>query len=182
MERVRKIFLCSLGAVAVAAAFWGCNGSDIDDPDFSDSVLIVEGVTPASVQADVTPTTDPNTMLSQPPQDDTVKVEVRNLNRTQSSSGIFGDVQITSLDLTCSDPTLGTIVNSTGVPASLSIPAESTGTIEVLVFSGAFKMANSGALLGINSLCGIRFHGQDLAGEPILSQEAVFGVNFVDTP
>ncbi|MGH9870729.1 MAG: hypothetical protein ACREAA_21540 [Candidatus Polarisedimenticolia bacterium] len=182
MHRVRSSVICSLAALALAAGLWGCNGSDIDDPDFSDSVLIVDSVVPASVQSDVTPTTDPNTMLSEPPEDDTVTVKVRNLNRTQSSSGIFGDVQITSFDLFCGNPSLGALVNSTGVPASLTVPAESSADIQVALFTGAFKQANSGALLGQSSQCTIVFHGQDLSGEPLLSQAAEFVVNFVDTP
>src|SRR5512132_803038 len=106
MDRLRQSVTISLGALAFAAAgLWGCNGSDIDDPDFSDSVLIVDGVEPASFQSDVTTTTDPNTMVSNPPEDDTVRVKVRNLNRTQTGSGILGDVQIDSFDLLCSNAT-----------------------------------------------------------------------------
>jgi hypothetical protein len=182
MDRLRQSVTLSLGALAIAAAgLWGCNGSDIDDPDFSDSVLIVDSVDPASLQADVTPTTDPNTMVSNPPKDDTVKVRVRNLNRTQGDTGFFGDVQIDSFDLTCINSLLGTIVDTTGA-ASLTVPADSSADIEVGVFTGAFKLANSGALLGQSGQCAIVFHGRDLGGEPILSQEAVFAVNFVDTP
>jgi hypothetical protein len=182
MDRLRQSVTLSLGALAIAAAgLWGCNGSDIDDPDFSDSVLIVDGVDPASLQSDVTTTTDPNTMVSNPPEDDTVKVQVRNLNRTQSGSGLLGDVQIDSFDLFCSNATIGAIVNTSGA-ASLTVPAESSAEIEVGVFTSAFKQANAGTLLGQSSQCAIVFHGRDLSGEPILSQEAVFAVNFVDTP
>ena len=181
MDRVRKSVIFSLGALAVAAGLWGCNGSDIDDPDFSDSVLIVDGVEPASLQSDVTTTVDPNSGASNPPEDDVVKVQVRNLNRTQSESGIFGDIQIDSFDLLCQNGTIGTIVSSSGA-ASLTLPAESSGEVSVGVFTSAFKQANAGTLLGPSGQCAIVFHGRDLAGEPILSQEAVFAVNFVDTP
>jgi|SoiMethySBSTD1v2_1073268.scaffolds.fasta_scaffold1957508_2 hypothetical protein len=181
MDRVRKSVICSLGALAVAAGLWGCNGSDIDDPDFSDSVLIVDGVEPASLQSDVTTTTDPNSMVSNPPEDDIVTVKVRNLNRTQSGSGIFGDVQIDSFDLLCQNGTIGTIVSASGA-ASLTVPAEASADIKVGVFTSAFKQANAGTLLGQSGQCAIVFHGRDLSGEPLLSQEAVFAVNFVDTP
>jgi hypothetical protein len=185
MRRVRKSLIWPLGgvaALAVMATLWGCNGTDIDDPEVSDSLLVVDSVEPASVQADVSPDTDPNTMIMTPPADDVVKVTVRNLNRTQSSSGVFGDIQISSFDLECTDGTLGGLVNSTGNPASLTIPAESSADIAAGLFTGAFKLANSGALLGITSGCALTFHGQDLSVEPILSQEAHFTVSFVDTP
>ena len=181
MDRVRKSVICSLGALALAAGLWGCNGSDIDDPDFSDSVLIVDGVEPASLQSDVTTTTDPNSMVSNPPEADIVNVMVRNLNRTQSGSGFFGDVQIDSFYLFCSNPTIGAIVNTSGA-ASLTVPAEASAEVAVGVFTSAFKQTNAGSLLGQSSQCAIVFHGRDLSGEPILSQEAVFAVNFVDTP
>ena len=100
MDRLRQSVTLSLGALAIAAAgLWGCNGSDIDDPDFSDSVLIVDAVDPASLQSDVTTTVDPNSLASNPPEDDTVKVKVRNLNRATEATGFFGDIQIDSFDL-----------------------------------------------------------------------------------
>jgi hypothetical protein len=182
MHRLRQSVTLSLGALAIAAAgLWGCNGSDIDDPDFSDSVLIVDSVEPASLQSDVTTTTDPNTMVSNPPADDTVKVRIRNLNRASAETGFFGDVQIDSFDLFCSNATIGAIVNTSGA-ASLTVPANSTAEVAVPVFDSSFKQANAGTLLGQSSQCSIVFHGRDLSGEPILSQEAVFSVNFVDTP
>jgi hypothetical protein len=186
MRRVRKSLIWPLGgvaALAVMAALWGCNGTDVDDPSVSDSLLVVDAVEPASIQADVSPNTDPNGVLPpSPPADDTVTVTVRNLNRTQSSSGIFGDIQISSFDLNCTDGTLAGLVNSTGNPASLTIPADSSAAVAAGLFTGAFKQANSGSLLGITSGCSLTFHGQDLSGEPILSQEAHFTVSFVDTP
>lgn len=183
MTRASKLMVASLGVVAILSASWGCNGTDIDEPEFSDSLLVVDSVDPASIQADVSPTTDPNTMLSQPPKDDEVSVKVRNLNRTQSTSGFFGDVQISSFDFNCSNPVLGALVNSTGNPSSLTIPAESTADIKVTVFTGAFKQANSATLLSVAAdRCEITFNGQDLSGEPILSQAAFFVVSFVDTP
>ena len=89
MPQVRKLGLYSLGAVLVVGALlWGCNGTDIDDPTTSDSLLVVQSVNPASVQADVSPTTDPNTLLSQPPKDDTVAVKVSNVFRGEGTGGI----------------------------------------------------------------------------------------------
>ena len=183
MARVRKSYMIAAGTLAVLGALWGCNGSQIDDEEFSDSVLVVDSVEPASIQADVSPDTDPNSGFVSPPDDDKVTVSVRNLNRTQSGSGIFGDIQITSFDLACDDTTLAGLVNSTGNAASLTIPAESSAGISVLLLPGAFKQANAGTLLGVkSSRCRITFNGQDLSGEPILSQEAVVSVSFVDTP
>ena len=184
MARVPKSLICSLGGLALLAALWGCNGTEIDNPKFSDSLLVVDSVEPALVQADVSPdVADPNLpLITTPPKDDSVTVTVRNLNRTQSSSGIFGDIQINSFDLECEDATVGGLVNSTGNPASLTVPAESSAGITVGLFTGAFKEANSVTLLGTTSRCAITFHGQDLSGEPILSQEADFTVSFVDTP
>ena len=46
MVRIWKSLFCSLVAVAVLAALWGCNGTDLDDPDFSDSLLIIDSVEP----------------------------------------------------------------------------------------------------------------------------------------
>ena len=107
---------------------------------------------------------------------------LRNLNRSQSESGIFGDIQINSFDIECDDATLGGLINASGVPSSLTILADSAADITVSLFSGAFKLANSGTLLGISSRCSITFNGQDLSGEPILSQEAIFSYSFVDVP
>ncbi len=182
MARVWKSLLCSLGAVVVLAALWGCNGTDLDDPEFSDSLLIIDSVDPPALQSDVTSNSDPNSMLVSPPPDDSLVVKVRNLNRGQSESGIFGDIQIDSFDIVCDDPTLGGLINSSGNPSSLTVPASSSASITVSLFSGAFKLANSGVLLGISSSCAITFNGQDLSGEPILSQEAIFTYSFVDTP
>ena len=179
MVRVRKSLIFSLGAFAVLAALSGCNGTDIEDPKFSDSVLVVQSVTPASVQADVSPTTDPNTMLMQPPADDVVTVSVKNLNRTQTTSGIFGDILVTSFNVQCANNTL----NVSNSPASLTIPAESSADIRVLLAPGPFKMASMAFLLATaTDLCEITFSGQDLSGEPFLSTPAVVGVSYVDTP
>lgn len=179
MARARKSIFWSLGAVAVLAIFGGCNGTDIDDESFSDSVLVVQSVSPASVQADVTPTVDPNTMASNPPPDDTVTVKVKNINRTQSASGVFGDVLVSSFDIVCNNGTL----NVSNNPASLTIPSSSTADINVLLAPGPFKQANQGALLGVgNDLCEITFNGEDLSGEPVLSTPAIVGISYVDIP
>jgi hypothetical protein len=135
------------------------------------------------VQADVSPDTDPNNpLIVTPPPDDTIDVEVRNLNRTNAGSGIFGDIVINSFDIACSNNTLDSANNI----ASLTIPAESTATITVLVASGAFKQANTGTLrpggLDFSDVCSITFVGEDLGGEPIISRRAVFGITYVDIP
>jgi len=179
MARARKSLICSLGAVLVLATLWGCNGSDVDDPTKSDSLLVINSVSPASIQADVSPDVDPNTMVSTPPADDTVTVNVSNLNRTQSSSGVFGDVLITSVEVFCSAGSLP----STTTPASLSIQAESSATVSVLLAAGPYKEANAASLLAIGQdTCQITFNGEDLSGEPIISTVAVVGVSYVDTP
>ena len=141
MARVRTTFFCCLGAVAVLAALSGCNGSDIDDPDNSDSVLIVDSVTPSSIQANITGTTDPNTLITTPPEDDKIEIEVRNRNRTQTSGGLFGDIILSSYDLTCANGTLQLAGSTTGIPASLTIPADSSATIDVVVATGAYKLS-----------------------------------------
>ena len=179
MTRVRKTLICSLGAFGVLAALWGCNGTNIDDPTKSDSVLVIDSVEPASVQADVSPSTDPITMLMVPPADDTVTVKVRNVNRTQGSSGVFGDILLNTFDVACSKGSL----NSSNNPSSLTIQAESSADISVLVAAGPFKEANSGLLLAFGTdLCEITFNGVDLSGDAIISKKAVFGVSFVNTP
>jgi len=179
MARARKMLICSLGAVAVLATFWGCNGTNVDDPSKSDSLLVIDSVSPASVQADVSPDVDPNTMVATPPADDTVDVNVRNLNRTQSASGIFGDILITSVELFCEQNSLP----STTSPVSLTVPAESSATISVLVAPGPYKQTNSASLLTLGSdVCQITFNGQDLSGEDILSTVAVVHISYVDTP
>lgn len=181
MERVRTSIICSLGALAVLAALWGCNGTNIDDPENSDSLLIVDSVTPSSVQAKVSGTTDPNTMITTPPADDKIDIEVRNMNRTKNGTGIYGDIALDSFDMTCANGTLQISGPTTNVPASLTIPAESSATISVTVATGAYKLANAGTLLGFgNDLCEIVFHGQDLGGEPIISKKAVFGISYVN--
>jgi len=179
MARARNIFICSLGAAAVLATLWGCNGSNVDDPTKSDSLLVIDSVSPSSVQADVTPDLDPNGVLPPtPPPDDIVEVNVRNLNRAQTTSGIYGDIMITSVELLCH----GSIPSST-TAASLTIPAESSATISVLLVDGPWKALNSASLLTIgHDICQITFNGQDLSGEPILSTIAVVGVSFVDNP
>ncbi len=180
MARARKSLICSLGAVAVLATFWGCNGTNVDDPSKSDSLLVIDSVSPASIQADVSPDMDPNGVLPPtPPADDTVEVNVRNLNRTQTPSGIFGDILITNVELLCAQ---GSLPSSTS-PVSLTIQADSSATISVLLASGPYKQANSASLLTIGQdTCQITFNGQDLSGEPILSTVAVVGVSYVDTP
>ena len=181
MARVRTTFFCSLGAVAVLAALSGCNGSDIDDPTKSESVLIIDSVTPSSVQADVSGNTDPNTLFVSPPEDDSIEIEVRNMNRTSGPTGLFGDILLSSFDLTCTYGTLQLSGSTTGVPASLTIPAESSASLNVVVASGAYKLAFP-ALVGLTDTCEIVFSGEDLGGEPILSKTAVFGISYVDTP
>ena len=181
MERVRKSILCSLGALVVLAALWGCNSTNIDDGDKSDSVLIVDSVTPSSVQADISGNTDPNTSFVSPPVDDTVEVDVRNMNRTQSESGVFGDIILNSIDLTCAFGTLQNAGSTTGTPTSLTIPAESSATISVTVATGAYKLAYPG-LEGQTDTCSITFNGEDLGGHPIISKRAVFGISYVATP
>jgi len=180
MARARNSLICSLGAVMVLATLWGCNGSDVDDPKKSDSLLVIDSVSPASIQADVTPDVDPNTMLSTPPPDDIVDVNVRNLNRAQTTSGIYGDIMITSVEIACNG--VNGLPSSTS-PVSLTIPADSSATISVLLIPGPYKEANSATLLGeVSELCELNFNGQDLGGEPISSTVAVVGVSYVDTP
>ena len=179
MARIRKSLIWSLGALVIMGGLWGCNGTNIDDEEVSDSLLIVDSVEPATVQSDVSPDTDPNTMVMTPPDDDVVKVKVRNLNRSQSPTGIFGDIQINSLDLACNDA----LLNQFNAPTSVTIPAQSSADISIGLLSGATKLANQATLLGIGSTrCGVTFNGQDLSGEPILSQEAFFVYSFVDIP
>ena len=180
MARVRTKFLCSLGAVAVLAALSGCNGSNIDDPDNSDSLLIIDSVTPSSVQANVTGVTDPNTLVVTPPEDDKIEIEVRNMNRTQASSGVFGDVILSSYDLTCNQGSLQLAGPTTNIPASLTIPADTSASINVVVASGAYKVTYGGTLVGLSDVCQITFSGEDLSGEPIISKTAVFGISFVN--
>ncbi|HEY3176668.1 MAG TPA: hypothetical protein VGK94_13015 [Candidatus Polarisedimenticolia bacterium] len=184
MKGVRKSFICSLGAVMVLAALWGCNGTNIDDGNKSDSLLIVDSVTPASIQADVTGNTDPNTLFVSPPEDDTIEIEVRNMNRTKTGAGIYGDIVIDSIELSCANGSL-TIGSGSSVttPASRTIPAESSASIVVTVATGAYKLANSGTLLlTTNDVCSVVFNGEDLSGEPIISKRAIFGISYVDTP
>lgn len=182
MKGVRTSIICSLGALVVLAALWGCNGTNIDDPHKSDSLLIVDSVTPSSVQAKVSGTTDPNTMVVTPPADDKIDVDVRNMNRTQAGSSIYGDILLDSFELSCA---LGTLTIGSGGSltgtASLTVPAESSATISVVVATGAYKLTNAGALLASgNDTCEIVFHGQDLSGEPIISKSAVFGISYVN--
>ncbi len=179
MSRGTKTYLWSLGTLLVLGSLWGCNGSDIDDPTRSDSVLVVDNVDPASVQADVSPTTDPNTMLLIPPKDDVVTVEARNVLRSQGSTGTFNDILVTSISLECAAASLPTGTS----PASFTVPAASTADISVLVAGGPFKQANAALLLAIGTdICEISFNGEDLSGEPIISRKAVFGISYVDTP
>ena len=189
MPQVRKAGLYSLGAVlAVGAFLWGCNGTDIDDPTKSDSLLVVQSINPASVQADVSPTTvqpDPNIPASlQPPKDDTVSVKVSNTFRgAEGTSGAFTDIFISSVDITCANGSLQLAGSTSGIPASLSIPGGTTGDIAVLVAPGPYKQANAGALLAIGvDTCRINFNGHDLGGEPVQSTDAVVHLSYVDTP
>ncbi len=184
MPRVRKPVLFPLAAVIGSVALlWGCNGSDIDDPDMSDSLLIVQSVSPASVQADVSPTTDPNTMFVQPPADDTVDVMVENKFRGVGAGGKFSDIFIDSFDIACAAGSLQLSGPTTGLPASLTVPANSTGTITVILAPGPYKSANMGALLAIGAdTCTLTFRGEDLGGEPVRSTNAVVGLSYVDTP
>jgi len=184
MPQVRKPGLYSLGAVLVVGALlWGCNGTDIDDPTTSDSLLVVQSVNPASVQADVSPTTDPNTLLSQPPKDDTVAVKVSNVFRGEGTGGTFTDVFISSVDIACTNGSLQLAGSTSGIPTSLTVPANTTGDIVVLLAPGPYKSANAGALLAIGTdTCRVTFMGNDLGGEPVQSTDAVVHLSYVDTP
>jgi hypothetical protein len=130
------------------------------------------------VAADCTPTTDPNTMLPIPPEDDVIKIAVRNVLRSQGATGAFNDVLVTSITLECANASLPTVTT----PASLSIEAASSAEISVLVAPGPFKQVNAGLLLGTSDLCQVTLDGEDLSGEPVRSTAAVFGISFVDTP
>lgn len=190
MPQVRKPGLYSLGAVLVVGALlWGCNGTDIDDPTHSDSLLIVQSVNPASVQADVSPTlvdADPNDMIppaSQPPKDDIVNVKVENVFRGEGTGGTFTDVFISSISIACTNGSLQLAGSTSGIPASLTVPANTTGDIAVLLAPGPYKEANSGALLTIGTdTCRVTFMGHDLGGEPVQSTDAVVHLSYVNTP
>lgn|SRR4030095_8114533 len=180
MARVGTTFFCCLGAVAVLAALSGCNGSNIDDPENSDSLLIIDSVNPSSVQAKVTGTIDPNTLATTPPEDDTIEIDVRNMNRTQSTGGLYGDIILSSFDLSCEQGTLQLAGSTNNLPTSLTIPAQSSATISAVVAPGGYKLAFGGSLVGITDRCEIVFNGEDLSGEPILSQKAIFGISYVN--
>ena len=179
MSRGTKTYIWSLGVLLLLGSLWGCNGSNIDDPTKSDSVLVVDTVEPASVAADVSPSTDPNTLLLIPPTDDTVTVSVRNILRSQGATGAFNDVLVTAISIECANASLPSGTS----PASFSIQGDSSADISVLVANGPYKQANAGLLLAIGSdICEITFDGVDLSGEPIISSKAVFGISYVDTP
>ena len=190
MPQVRKPGLYSLGAVLVVGALlWGCNGTDIDDPTKSDSLLVVQAVNPASVQADVNGATDfgdPNTPLDdtvQPPKDDVVQVSVSNTFRGQGTGGTFTDIFISSLDIACTNGSLQLAGSTSGIPTSLTVPANTTGNIAVLLAPGPYKLANAGALLAIaTDTCRVVFNGHDLGGEPVQSTDAVVHISYVDAP
>ncbi|MFQ5701423.1 MAG: hypothetical protein ACE5HU_06225 [Acidobacteriota bacterium] len=184
MPQARKSIVQFLGTALLAAAFLsGCNGTNIDDGDKSDSLLVVQSVSPASVQADVSPSTDPNTLLTQPPADDTVTVTVKNVAVNPAATTPFNDILIMSFDITCTSGSLQLAGPTLGVPTSLTIPAATTDDIQILLAPGPYKEANMAALLAIGTdTCSITFHGQDLGGEPILSTQAVVALSYVDTP
>ena len=189
MPQVRKPGLYSLGAMLVVGALlWGCNGTDIDDPTHSDSLLVVQSVNPAAVQADVSPTSfdDPNDMLPpvvNPPKDDTVSVKVENVFRGEGTGGTFTDVFISSVDISCANGSLQLVGSTSGIPASLTVPANTTGDIVVLLAPGPYKQNNAGALLAIGTdTCRVVFNGHDLGGEPVQSTDAVVHLSYVDTP
>ena len=161
--------ICIVALLAALALPSGCDHLDDDEQGTSGSILLVSGVVPNAVLADVTPSTDPNTLASIPPDDD-------NVIFTLSNSATL-DILVLSFSVVCQNGTLNTTAQPLGVP----VPTGGTASVPVTLATGAYKEANMAALLGIGAdICRVRFTGETLSGDPVSSTEGLVGVTFVD--
>lgn len=167
----RKNFISLTAAFLALGLLFGCDHLSEEELNQSGSKLQITSVTPTALTADVSP--DPNTMA--PPPDDQVTVGLT--NTAQAGSG--GDILVMSYDVTCTNGTL----DATAQPAAVPVAAGGTASVDVTVATGAYKQANSGALLAIGGdICAISFHGENLNGDPVNSQDVLIGVTFADVP
>jgi hypothetical protein len=157
--------------VTAAGTLVGCN-DDLDDPTTSEGILTIESVDPVVVEADVTPT-DPNGNPT-PLTDDTTTVSLKNRPRNDAA-GDFADIFIKRTNQSCSfggNPVGG----GTGI-ASFTIKSGETKQVTVVAVTVAQKAA---AAAGDTWVCTVQFQGEDIAGNPAISEAANFVVSFAD--
>ena len=175
MKPFRKDLICMAGAIAALGLLYGCDHLSDQDLNSSGSLLAISSVTPSAVTSDVSPGTDPNTMASVPPPDDSVTFELTN----SSTAGSGNDLLVFSFDLKCANGTL----DDTNRPAAVAVAAGATQSISVVVATGAYKEANMVGLLGVGSdICKISFNAQKLTGGSLHSTDGLVGFTFSDVP
>lgn len=171
MRRVPLLILC-IAAAAAAGLVSGCN-QRLDDPTTSEGILTIESVDPVNVEADVTPT-DPNGN-PQTLSNDSTTVTLRNRPRT-TNAGSFTDILIKKTDQYCTF--MGTKITSGTGLASFTIPSGGTASVSVVVVTVTEKTTL--ATVGDTWRCYVRFEGEDVAGNPALTDYASVVVNFVN--
>src|SRR5262245_35251679 len=163
--------ICAAGLLAMLVLPSGCDHLDEDEQASSGALLKVSSVTPSAVRSDVSPSTDPNTMVSTPPENDQVLFGVTN------SSTI--DALVLSFTIVCENGTLDTAAQ----PLAAPVAAGATVPIPLTMATGAFKEANMAALLAIGAdVCRVKFSGETLNGDPISTSDSLVGFTFVDDP
>ena len=171
MRRVTRL-LAALAIAAAAGSFWGCN-EQLDDPLVAEGILTIEKILPASVQADVTPF-DPNGVNPTPLTDDTTTVTVKNRPRT-ADAGAFSDIFIQKSEQYCTFA--GATITSGRGTASFTIPSGSSATVVITAVTVSEK---SLAAQGDSWKCYVRFLGDDVSGNPAVSEWGSYMINFVD--
>ena len=175
MKPFRKDLICMAGAIAALGLLYGCDHLSQQEQSASGSVLAISNVTLSAVTSDVSPATDPNTMASVPPADDSVTFELTN----SSTAGSGNDLLVFSFDIKCANGTL----DDTNRPAAVAIAAGATQSISVVLATGAYKEANMVGLLGVGSdICTITFNAQKLTGGSLHSTGGLVGFTFSDVP
>ncbi len=173
LSGARKTLLCAVGVAAILA--WSAACDRLDEEDLGGGAgaqLVAQSVTPTSVNSDVSPSTDPNTG-STPPADDIVTVTVQNT----ATLGGGDDLVVTSYSIDCLNDSL----DVTGSPLTLILAAGATTDVDVVLADGDFKQTNQAALLAIGmDACRISLQGENISGDPVLSNSVAVNVTFAD--
>ena len=176
--RALMSFLMLAAVVVAAGTFWACN-ERLDDPTLSEGLLTVEQVDPAIVLGDRVADVDPNTnTVIQPPTDadNFVSITIKNRPRIPDTGGLT-DVFLKKATRVCTNQN-GTTV-ATGITViSFTLVSGASTAISVVAATTREKI-DSGSD-GDTWSCAVQFSGEDLAGNPALSEPAGYTVSIFD--
>lgn len=154
MSRIAPWKIASVVSLGALLVFAGC-ASEIDDPEDSSSILVVEAVEPSLVAVDVE--------MATPFTAKTVSMKLSSIPRGSATASDLSDIIIESYSVVYNPP-LSTGTASASFATTLTVPAGGSGTLIAIIVPVADLQATITA--GTSSTATIQVHGHDILGDP----------------